>query len=237
MNFGLPRRDFTDGGTRFSLGDLAPAPAATGVALHRLRLTRRRRRPRPSRIWKSDHGGASWTLLPAGDAARRARRRGRRLLRHPVLLRQRRRGRPDQPERRLRRRRVRLRPQPAVRRHLPLRRRRPDLEEPRLRPAPGLPRVRVRPDEHPARRHRQRRRRLALAPTSAAAPTRGRRRSGLAEPQRDRRSTAGRHCAITQFIEHRDHPDLPGPALGRHAGQRHPAQVVDVEHVVRHDQR
>ena len=36
---------------------------------------------------------------------------------------------------------------PAVRRHLPQHRRWRDLEEPRLRPAPGLPRLRVRPEQ------------------------------------------------------------------------------------------
>ena len=45
-------------------------------------------------------------------------------------------------------------------RHLPLRRRRPDLEEPRLGPAPGLPRARVRPDQLGERAGRLGRRRL-----------------------------------------------------------------------------
>ena len=64
---------------------------------------------------------------------------------------------------------LRLQQQPAVRRHLPLDRRRRDLEEPRLRPAPGLPRLRVPARRHLAHRHRQRRRRVAVAPTAAAA--------------------------------------------------------------------
>ncbi len=58
---------------------------------------------------------------------------------------------------------------PAVRRHLPLHRRRQDLEEPRLRPAPRLPRPRLPAHRHQAHRHRQRRRRLAVAGPVAGA--------------------------------------------------------------------
>ena len=105
-----------------------------------------RRATTKSRVFKSTNAAASWSMLP-----RRHRRRHRRgLLRRAVLLRQRDRGRPDEPERRVRRRPVRLRHH-ARGRDLPLRRRRCDVAEPRLRPAPGLPRARVQSGEHRSR--------------------------------------------------------------------------------------
>ena len=83
---------------------------------------------------------------PAGRPAGRSGR-DRRLLRHAVLLRQRHRGRPEQREHRLCAGPVQLRPSAAggVFRSD---RWRPDLEEPRLGPPPGLPRLRHGPGKY-----------------------------------------------------------------------------------------
>ena len=92
-------------------------------------------------------------LEPAAGRHAGRRRQHLRLLRHAVLLRQRDRGRPERREHGLRARPVQL--QHRVRRHLPLDRRRPDLEEPRLGPASRLPLDRHRPGRHLAGDDRQ----------------------------------------------------------------------------------
>ena len=155
---GLPAdANFAGAQTRFSIAISHPAarrPAVLYAGFDWNNPTARTTSPRSSSRPTAARAGRA--AGPRSD--RRGQRRG--LLRHAVLLRQRHRGRPDQPERRLRGRLVRLRPEPAVGRHLPLDRRRPDVAQPRLGPAPGLPRARDGSDQPGSRPDRQRRRRL-----------------------------------------------------------------------------
>ncbi len=163
---------------------------------------------------------------------------------HAVLLRQRGVAGPGEPGHRLRRRLVRLRPVAAVGRDLPQHRRWADLEEPGLRPAPRLPRARVRAGRHQPRRHRQRRRRLAVAATRAVGwPARAplsatdwENLNGQVNPA----TAALVHSTglrITQFTSMATVPDDSRAVLGRHAGQRHPTQVDCERSLVRPAQR
>ena len=107
-----------------------------------------------------------------------------------------------------------------------------DLEEPRLRPAPGLPRDRLPARQHPAHRDRQRRRRLAVAATGAAAsapatrcpPRDWENLNGTVDPTTggpDPLAPAWRSPSSPRSRRSRS----PRPVLGRHPGQRHAAQV------------
>ena len=186
----------------------------SGGSLRRLRLVRHRRRAPAVQIWKSIDGGAagrSCRGAPAGDDI--ADYCGTQCFYDNVI------GvdptnsdivyaaRPVQLRHRLRRR-------------LPLDRWRPDLEGPRLRPAPRLPRDRDRSRPPVACRHRQRRRRLVLGPTWAAGRCRGpARRQRLAEPQRHGRPDHGRvtapdRPAITQFTSIATIPTIPARLWG-----------------------
>ena len=100
---------------------------------------------------------------------------------------------------------------PAVRWHLPVHRRGADLAEPRLRPAPRLPRDRLPAEQHPAHRHRQRRRRLAVvqpaaagtAPAARCRTTDWQNLNGTVDPN----TAALVHAtglAIAQFTSHRN---------------------------------
>ena len=82
----LPAGNFLEGGTRFSLGHLAPGRRGERHGLHRLRLLRQQRRlpPEPD---LQDHRR---TARAGRDADRHRQRLDPRLLRYPVLLRQRR---------------------------------------------------------------------------------------------------------------------------------------------------
>ena len=133
---------------------------------------------------------------------------------------------------------------PQSRRHLPLprRRRRPgrtsgyDLH-------PDFHAFAFEPERHPAHRHRQRRRRLAVAhrwPAAAPAtrcPTADwENLNGTVNP------TTGGAGALHRTGDHPVHvvatvPHGPRPVLGRHPGQRHPAQVDGQRPLVRPGQR
>jgi uncharacterized repeat protein (TIGR01451 family) len=66
MNFGLPSPDFTGADVRFGLTISHPSPGGDGVLYAGFPWTDADG-DHPSRLWKSTDGGASWTLLPAGD--------------------------------------------------------------------------------------------------------------------------------------------------------------------------
>jgi uncharacterized repeat protein (TIGR01451 family) len=66
MNFGLPSPDFSDSNVRFALSISHPTPAGSGV-LYAGFPWADANGEHESRVWKSTDGGASWTLLPAGD--------------------------------------------------------------------------------------------------------------------------------------------------------------------------
>ena len=117
---------------------------------------------------------------------------------------------PNEPEHRLRRRLVRIRPEPAVGRHLPLDRRRRHLEEPRLGPPPGLPRARDGPGEPESRPDRQRRRRLVQpGPRWPAEPDPAAQRGRLAGPERHGRSEHRARCFIGPARRSRSSPRSP----------------------------
>ena len=132
----------TGGGTRFALGISHPA-GHDRVLYAGFEWTNGAGQDQPSQVWKSVNGGA-WTLLPSGDSRQLRQRLG--LLRHPVLLRQRDRRRPDGPEYGLRARPLQLRHR--FRRRLPVDRWRPDLEGHGLGSPPRLPRDRDQPERH-----------------------------------------------------------------------------------------
>jgi len=155
----LPAGQFVAGATRFSLGLSHPAADGQPTVYAGFDYTDLGGTYHKSSIFKTTDSGAHWTNTPTGTGIKL----GSRILRDPVLLRQRGQAGPDQPGRPLRRGFLRLRQLPAVGRHLPLDRRRADLEEPRLRPAPRLPRDRLPTGPHLAHRDRQRRWRLGLA--------------------------------------------------------------------------
>ena len=128
---------------------------------------------------------------------------------------------------------------------LPLGRRRPDVDQPRVRPASGLPGLRL--------RSRTTRTRSSTAPTAvsgtastaaAGSPAQAHRSTrvnwqslnGTVRPADDRRDRPNRAADRPVHLD-RDRPDRPGPLLGRHAGQRHAAQVRCVRLVVRHPER
>ena len=217
---GLPVADYAAEHDAVLDRDLASEPDGTGDAVRRLRRT------------TGIHGARLQVDRPrrqAGRCCRRDRcRLGLGLLRRAVLLRQRDRGRSDEPEHRLRRRPVQLRHR--LRRHLPLGRRRRDLEEPRLGPAPGLPRARVRPERHRAASS------SATTAASGGATDRGGRPTAASRSTRARladRSTARwpldrrssrRSPRNPASRRSRAVPRFPLARLGRHAGQRHAAQ-------------
>ena len=100
-----------------------------------------------------------------------------------------------------------------------------------LRPAPGLPRHRVPAEQHPAHRHRQRRRRLAvahqggrLAAGDPLSATDWENLNGTVEPD-DRGPGPLDRPADHPVHLHRHGSASPRPVLGWHAGQRHAAQV------------
>ena len=122
--------------------------------------------------------------------------------------------------------------QPAVRWRLPLDRRRRDLEEPRLRPAPRLPRHRRSSPTTPQH--------IAIGNDGGVWQSHtGGGRNGAGDPlsaadwqnlngQVDPNTAALVHStglAITQFTSMATVPAHPRPVLGRHPGQRHAAQV------------
>ena len=193
-----------------------------------------------ARVYKSTDDGAHWTATATGSR----HQLDPRLLRHAVLLRQRGEARPDEPERRLRPRLLRLQLQPAVRRHLPLHRRWRDLEEPRLRPAPGLPRVRVRARataQHIAigndggvwQSHTGGGRNGAGDPLSAAD---WENLNGTGRPEHRGAGPLDRPGHHPVHLD-ADRAARPRPVLGRHAGQRHAAQVARQQPLVRPGQR
>jgi uncharacterized repeat protein (TIGR01451 family) len=65
-NFGLTSPDFSDTNVRFSITISHPQPGGDGV-LYAGFPWKDASGEHPSRVWKSTNGGASWTLLPAGD--------------------------------------------------------------------------------------------------------------------------------------------------------------------------
>ena len=112
--------------------------------------------------------------------------------------------------------------------HLPLDRRWPDVDQPRLRPAPRLPRGCLRPVEHAARADRLRRRRLVQRRSRwAADPGRPAFIERLAGPERHRRprpptpepATGSGSRSSRASVQ----PDPARPHLGRQPGQRHRA--------------
>jgi uncharacterized repeat protein (TIGR01451 family) len=66
MNFGLPSPDFTDSSFRAELSISHPAPGGSGTLYAGFPWSDANG-DHPSRVWKSTDGGASWSLLPAGD--------------------------------------------------------------------------------------------------------------------------------------------------------------------------
>ena len=101
---GLPPARLRRRATRFSMG----SPTRARTAPDDLRRLRLRLTSTPTSSSTTDDGGTTWTDAtgrPSGPI-------GRRLLRHAVLLRQRRQARPDQPQHRLRARLLRLRQPP-----------------------------------------------------------------------------------------------------------------------------
>ena len=233
---GLPTNaDYAASSTRFSISVSRPSAASRAVLYVGLRLHRHGQPGRPPRGSDLEVDQRRRELVACRSWFRDQLRPG--LLRYAVLLRQRRRSRPDQPERPLRSRLVRLQPQPAVRRSLPLDGRRYDLGQPRLRPAPTSTRW---PSEAranlPARADRLRRRGLVQ-------PDRGGRTTGTASPlassdwqdeRRRSRPQAGSRTARTSRSRssrrsppsHRVPPGADSERfLGRHAGQRHAPQV------------
>ena len=151
---GLPVADYAGGADAVLDFDLAPDAGRLRHAVRRVRLDRRCRTSSEPRLQVDGRRGE----LERCSRAAPGRNEVEDYCGEPVLLRQRDRGRPDEPERRVRRRPVQLRHR--LGRHLPLRRRRPDVDQPRLRPASGLPRARLQPGQHAAGADRQRRRRL-----------------------------------------------------------------------------
>jgi uncharacterized repeat protein (TIGR01451 family) len=66
MNFGLSSPDFSRSDVRFGLSLSHPSPGGDGVLYAGFPWTDADG-AHSSRLWKSTNGGASWTLLPAGD--------------------------------------------------------------------------------------------------------------------------------------------------------------------------
>ena len=226
---GLPAdANYAASATRFSLGISHPAGRARPSLYAGFDWFDADGDHHTSRVFKSTDDGASWAAAAGtgvdgtdnvadycGDA---------------VLLRQRGRGRPDQPERRLRRRVVtttrigsggifRSTDGGQTWKNLGY-----DLH-------PDFHALAFDPTNTAACADRQRRRRLVSArPRRPAERRRPAQRGRLAEPQRhgrpDHRRVMHRTgLAITQFTSIATVPDRPGPVLGRHAGQRHAAQV------------
>ena len=224
----------TGGGTRFALG--ISHPAGQRRCCTRASSGRSTASDQPSQIWKSVDGGA-WQLLPhsapggddiadyCGDA---------------VLLRQRHRRRPDQQRHRVRPRPVQLRHR--LGRRLPLGRRRPDLEGPRLRPPSGLPRDRHRPG-HPSHVLIGSDGGVWYSETWAAGSAGDELAAKrLAEPQRHgrpehRRRHPSDRPADHPVHQHRQRSDPAGPGVGRHPGQRHAPQVDRQQQLVRRRER
>ena len=175
--------NFLAGGTRFSLGISHPAGDTAADALHGLRLHRRRDAYHPARSARPRTAAATGPPPPTGV---RQRTRILDYCGDPVLLRQRDRS-PTRPT-----------PTSSTscgsygynqspqsggvfRSHATA----ASVEEPRLRPAPRLPRVRLRARRHQPHRDRQRRRRLAVAqPRRSQRRRRPAVRGRLGEPQR-----------------------------------------------------
>ena len=172
-------------------------------------------------VFKSTNGGASWTADRHRRPTTARQRRG--LLRHAVLLRQRDRGRPDQPEHRLRRS---ARSATTSARSRAASSARPTAARPGRTSAATCIRTSTPLAFDPTNTShvadRQRRRRLVQPRTAVAAPTpadpldRGR----LAGPQRHRRPEHGgraashRPATITQFTSIATVPTVPGRFWG-----------------------
>ena len=239
----LPAGNFLEGGTRFSLGISHPAGATHATLYTGLRLLRPARTSTTrARSTRRTDDGAHWTRdrrpAPGIDSIAR-------LLRHAVLLRQRRQARPDQPERRLR---ARSRTATTTARSPAASSARPTAARPGRTSATTCTRTSTRsPSSRTTPQH------VAIGNDGGVWQSHtGGGRNAAGDPlsaadwedlngQVDPSTAALIHStglAIAQFTEHRAPcRRRPGPVLGRHAGQRHAAQVARQQPLVRPGQR
>ena len=185
---GLPDGNFLEGGTRFSLGISHPAGSGAPTLYTGFDYFDQSDAYHPGSVFKSTDGGDTWAATATGTGTNSIRDYcGTQCFYDNVVKPD-----PTNPDIVYVARLLRIQLQPTVGWRLPLDRRRRDLEEPRLRPAPRLPCHRRPGQRHLAHRHRERRRNLGVAhPRWSQRGGRSPLGSGLAEPQRPGRPEHG----------------------------------------------
>ena len=206
--------DYAAGPTRFSIS--LTHPAGQGAVLYAGFDWNIGTVHQPSRVFKSTNEGASWSMLPAGTGGDAVTDYcGGQCWYDNVI--------DADPPTRTWCTRPASSTTPSVRGNLPLRRRRADVEEPRLEPAPGLPRAGFRPQQHGQRADRLRRRGLVQRGQGGACPARrtkatSARRTGWTSTERStptQPSTLGRtNLQISQFTSVATVPSLPNRFWG-----------------------
>ena len=156
----LPKGNFLEGGTRFSLGIAHPAGAANPTLYTGFDYFDSSDVYHQATVYKSVDGGTTWTTStgsPTTGPDSIVGYCGTQCFYDNVVKPD-----PNNPNTVYVLGSYGYGNSPAVRRRLPIHRRRRALAEPRVRPAPRLPRHRLPAHRHQARRDRQRRRRLAV---------------------------------------------------------------------------